>query len=91
MLSELLKDTTLNQMPNLVVNAKNRLSKYISPSGKLGEVNSGYMYQHAYSTMAKDPNKDFLMPIIFAMDKTIISSSTNLHVSAIMFTATIFD
>ena len=45
MLSELLKDTTLNQMSNLVVNAKDRFSKYISFSGKLGKVNSGYWYQ----------------------------------------------
>ena len=78
-------------MPNLVVNAKNRFSKYISPSGKLGEVNSSYWYQQAYSTMVIDPKKDFLMLIIFALDKTTISSSTNLHVFAIMFTTTIFD
>ena len=44
LLSELLKDITLNQMSNLVVNTMDRFSKYISPSGKLGKINSGYWY-----------------------------------------------
>ena len=37
-----------------------------------------------------DPNKDFLLPIIFAMDKTTISSTAGLHVFALMFTTTLF-
>src|SRR5688500_5247779 len=41
--------------------------------------------------MIKDPQKDFLMPIIFAMDKTTISNSAHLHVYAVMFTTTIFN
>ena len=91
MLFELLKDTRLNQMSNLVVNYSDPFGKYTSPSGKLSEINSGYWYQKAYETMVLDPNKDFLMPIIFALDRTTIASSTNLHVFVIMFTMTIFD
>ena len=78
-------------MSNLVVNHSDYFGKYTSPFGKLGEVNSGYWYQKAYEKMVLDPYKDFLMPIIFAMDKTTISSSTNLHSYAFMFTTTIFD
>ena len=69
LLSALLNDRDLNIMSNLVVNNKDCFAKYESPSGKLGEVNSGYWYQHAYSTMIQDADKDFLLPIIFAMDK----------------------
>ena len=39
----------------------------------------------------KDPVNDFLLPIIFAMDKTTISSTSDLHVYAIMFTTSIFN
>ena len=64
LLSALLNDSDLNKMSNLVVNKND---KYQSPSGKLGEVNSGYWYEHAYSTIVKDADKDFLLPIIFAI------------------------
>ena len=90
MLSALLNDTDLNQISNLVVNPLDLFSKYVSPNGKLGEVNSGLWYQQAFNSMVKDISKDFLLPIIFAMDKTSISSSANLHVFAIMFTTTLF-
>ena len=91
MLCSLLNDKELNQLSNLVVNQNDHFGKYISPTGKLGEVNSGRWYQDAYSNLVKDPANDFLLPIIFAMDKTTISSTLDLHVYAIMFTATIFN
>ena len=90
MLSALLNNTDINQMSSLVVNTNDPFSKYISPTGKLGEVNSGHWYHQAYINLVKDPNKDFLLPIIFAMDKTTISSTAGLHVYAIMFTTTLF-
>jgi hypothetical protein len=90
MLSALMNDTSLNQMSNLVVNPKDPFGKYVSPSGKLGEVNSGHWYHDAYKNLVKDSDKDFLMPIIFAMDKTTISNQAHLHVFVIMFTTTIF-
>jgi len=68
MLFSLLQDTNINGIENMVVNTKDSFSKYISDNGKLGEVHSGIWYEQAYKTMIKDPNKDFLLPIIFAMD-----------------------
>ena len=78
-------------MSNLVVNTDDCFSKFESPSGKLGEVNSGHWYNQAYNTVVKDCSKDFLLPIIFAMDKTTISNSAHLHAFVIMFTTTIFN
>ena len=91
MLAALLDDKEVNQDCNLVVNKDDHFAWYESPNGKLGEVNSGHWYQQAYDNKVMDPNKDFLMPIILAMDKTTISNSAHLHVFAVMFTTTIFD
>ena len=41
--------------------------------------------------MVKDTNKDFLLPIIFVIDKITISSNVLLSVYAFMFITTIFD
>ena len=41
--------------------------------------------------MVRDTNKNFLLPIIFAMDKTTISSTARMSVYAVMFTTTLFD
>src|SRR6476660_3417951 len=91
MLISLLQDKNINGIENLVVNKKDPFSKYISDNGRLGEVNSGSWYEQAYKTMVKNPNKDFLLPIIFAMDKTTISSTARMSVHAVMFTTTLFD
>ena len=91
MLISLLQDKTINRKENLVVNQDDYFSKYVSPNGKLGEINSGSWYENAYSTMIKDPSNDFLLPIIFAMDKTTTSSTARMSVYAVMFTTTIFD
>jgi len=90
MLSALMNDQNLNQVTNLIVNKDDPFAKYVSPNGKLGEINSGYWYHQAYNNLVTDIQEDFLLPIIFAMDKTTISNSTNLHVYAIMFTTSIF-
>ena len=91
MLISLLQDKNINGIENLVVNEKDPFSKYVSNNGKLGEINSGSWYEQAYKTMVKDPDKDFLLPIIFAMDKTTISSTARMSVYAVMFTTTLFD
>ena len=44
MLSALMNNKDLNQLLNLVVNPKDPFAKYVSPTGKLGEVNSGYWF-----------------------------------------------
>ncbi len=91
MLFALFQDKTLNKLDNLVVNTNDMFSKYVSSDGKLGEVNSSSWYKQAYNNMVTDPNKDFLMPIIFAMDKTTISSTACMSVYAVMFSTTVFD
>src|SRR5687767_4500137 len=91
MLISLLQDKNINGIKNLVVNEKDPFSKFVSENSKLGEVNSGSWYEQAYNTMVKDPNKDFLLPIIFAMDKTTISSTACMSVYAVMFTTSLFN
>lgn len=90
MLASLLNDTSINQLPNLVINTDDPFGKYISPTGKLAEINSGYWYHQAYINLVKDKSKDFLLSIIFAMDKTTISNAAHLHVFVIMFTTSLF-
>jgi hypothetical protein len=91
MLASLFECPILNQPENLVVNPNDRFGKYQSPDGRLGEVNSGQWYDTAYDTLVKDPNTDFLCPIIFTMDKTVISEMGGLSVYVILFTTSIFN
>jgi hypothetical protein len=56
------------------VNPNNRFGTYVSPEGRLGEVNSGdWWYNTAYSNLVKDPDNHFPCPIIFTMDNMVIS------------------
>ena len=91
MLASLFNCPVLNKLENLVVNPLDRFAKYEGPHGKLGEINSALWYNNAYSNLVTDPNKDFLCPIIFAMDKTVISEMAGLSVFVILFTTTIFN
>jgi hypothetical protein len=91
MLASLFNCPVLNKLENLVVNPRNRYSKFEAPNGLLGEVNSGLWYDTAYKNLVHDVDKDFLCPIIFAMDKTVISEMAGLHVFVILFTSTIFN
>ena len=63
----------LNKMENLVVNPLDQFGCYRSEDGLLGEVNLEKWYQDTYDQDITDPDKEFLCPIIFAMDKTVIS------------------
>src|SRR5687767_9530 len=49
MLLSSFNDSNLNKIENLVVNNQNRFSKYISPDGLLGDVNTGMWYHNAYT------------------------------------------
>jgi hypothetical protein len=91
MLASLLNCPMLNKLENLVVNPTDRYGRYQSPDGRLGDVNSGQWYQDTYDKMITDPSNDFLCPIIFAMDKTVISEISHLSVHVILFTTTIFN
>jgi hypothetical protein len=91
MLSSLLNCPMLNKMENLVVNPLDRFGRYRSEDGLLGEVNSAKWYQDTYDQDITTPDKEFLCPIIFAMDKTVISEISHLSVHVILFTTTIFN
>jgi hypothetical protein len=91
MLASLFNCPRLNKLENLVVNPNDRFAKYKAPNSKLGEVNSGKWYDTAYSTLVTDPDKDLLCPIIYAMDKTVISEMAGLSVFVILFTSSLFN
>jgi hypothetical protein len=91
MLASLFECPVLNKIENLVVNPHDRFSKYEAPNGLLGEVNSGLWYDTAYANLIEDPDKDFLCPIIFAMDKTVVSEASKLSVLVILFTSSVFN
>ena len=91
MLASLLADPVLNQSKNLVINKHNRLGKYEPPNNRYGEVNSGEWYQTAYANCIKDPEKDFLCPIILSNDKTTLSDIGDLHVDGIFMTTSLFN
>jgi hypothetical protein len=91
MLSSLLNCPMLNKIENLVVNPHDRFGCYKSPNGLLDKVNSAQWYQDTYDQQINDPSKAFLAPIIFTMDKTVISEASHLSVYVILFTTSIFN
>ena len=91
MLAFLFADPTINQYDNLVVSSPNCFSKYQPSNNRYGEVNSGKWYNTAYDNCVKDPNTNFLCPIILANDKTTLSEIGDLHVDAIFMTTSLFD
>ncbi len=91
MLSSLLNCPILNKLDNLVVNPNDRFGRYQSPDGLLDEINSGKWYRDTYDQTIFDPDKEFLAPIIFTMDKTVISEASHLSVYVILFTTSIFN
>ena len=91
MLVSLFDNQELNQMDNLVVNCNNVFSKYDPEDNKYGEINSGTWYDKAYQTCIKNPEADFLCPIVLASDKTTLLDMGDLHVDAIFMTTSIFD
>jgi hypothetical protein len=78
-----------NKLKKLVVNPRDRLGHYLSPDGLLDEVNLGQWYQYMYDQVIHNPVQVFLAPIIFTMDKMVISEASYLSVYIILFTTTI--
>jgi hypothetical protein len=68
-LSSLFNCPKLNKVENLVVNPLNRFGSFQSSDSAASEVNSAQWYQDTYNQVIKDPDKEFLAPIIFSMDK----------------------
>ena len=91
MLSSLLNCPILNKLENLVVNPTDRFGRFKSPGGLLDEVNSGQWYQDTYDQTIRAGSNEFLAPIIFTMDKTVISEASHLSVFVILFTTSIYN
>jgi hypothetical protein len=81
----------LNKLENIVVNPTDCYGRYHSPKVCRAEVNSGQWYQDTYDKVIIGSAKDFFCPIIFAIDKTVISKVSHLSVHVILFTTTIFN
>ena len=72
-LVSLVKDfDCFGSIDNLDVKTGDVFGQYKVSNNKLLKANSGLLYRQAYKNMVKDPNKDFLMPILFACDETKI-------------------
>jgi putative ubiquitin-RnfH superfamily antitoxin RatB of RatAB toxin-antitoxin module len=91
LLSLINHSSLFNDLDNLDVNPKNRFGKYESENHILSSVNSGNRYELAYNTLIKDPEKDFLMPIIFACDETKVSSQGEGSCWPLLFTTSILN
>ena len=91
-LTSLLEDPVLNQIQNLDVNfdVNERFKKFVPPNNLLDSINSGLWYESAYNKLIRDPDNEFLVPIIFAFDECVLSSTSNLSVLALYFTTTLF-
>ena len=89
MLLSLFNDQDINQLDNLVINPDDPFGKYVSPDGRLDEINSGAFYNLAYENMCTKPN-DFLCPLVFTTDKTTLSANANLHSHPFMMTTSLF-
>jgi hypothetical protein len=76
-LHALLSDPRLNKVENLVLNSDAPFDMYLPPDGLLGEMMSGSWYRNAWSHMTQMNQKDFLIPIILYIDKTVLSSQSN--------------
>ena len=77
MLASLLNCPNLNKIENLLVNPIDRFAQFKDPDGNLDKVNSAEWYRDTYDDMIVDTDKDFLVPIIFAMELWIRQSYLN--------------
>ena len=91
MLISLFDNHKLSHMDNLVVNEHDLFAKYDPEDNRYGEINSGTWYNKAYQTCIKNPEEDFLCPIVLANDKTTLSEMGDLHADAIFMTTSIFN
>lgn len=91
MLASLLHDMEVNKLENLVVDKDNPFGKCKFPDNNLHEINSGKWYHDTYAARVTEPEQQFLCPIVFTMDKTVISEQPEYSVDAIHFTTSIFD
>ena len=89
-LFSLLSDPCVNTIENLVFHPNDPFGKYVPPDGRLGEMMSGEWYANAWDHMEASGTKDFLIPIILYIDKTVLSQSNKLSVYPVTMSLGIF-
>ena len=72
-LMSLLDSPVFKSIDNLDMNPNDPFSKYESPSGRINCFNAGKWYSDSYRKMCKN-TKDFLLPIIFSFDESVLSN-----------------
>ena len=92
MVTSLLTDIHLvSDINNFDINPINPFDKYKNNSNLLSVVNSGTWYRNAYNECIRDPEKEFLLPICFACDKTHIQKSGKASCWPLLFSTTLFN
>jgi hypothetical protein len=92
-LASLLKDKSLTgDLTQLDVPPDNPFAKYKSPNGRLGTFNSGSWYDKAWDYVCEPNSNDWMCPIIYGCDETIVGSSQGrASVTPLLFTLSIFN
>jgi len=93
-LDSMFSDRSLMKPPNLVINqpssGKDPYALYESPGNLLNKVHSGSSFQNAYWYKIKDPSCQFLIFLIFFIDKTGIDGMQRFGLEPLRFTPSIF-
>jgi len=88
-LYSLLNDNSLMVEENLLLNPDD-IFEIPSRIMKVGDINTGTAYRHAYNLYAKGKKNIILCPIIFFIDKTFTDNNGRLNLEQIRFTLGIF-
>ena len=79
-------------LDKLDVNTDNPFTKYKSPDGLVGTFNSGKWYDKAWDFHCRPGSNDWLCPIIFACDETLVGSHLGrASMTPLVFTLSIFN
>ena len=89
-LLSLLQNSKIMVQDNLVIDMKNPLCPYMSPTGKLGEALSGSVYRNAYDHFISKPDRELFVPIIQWIDRTSVTGNDRFSLKPYMFTPAIF-
>ena len=91
-LLSLLQDTSLfGNIDNLDVNPLDPFNQLETTTTVLDCVNAGQRFARAYKNMIQYPEKQFLLPIIFASDETKVSSQGKTSCWPLLFTTSILN
>ena len=92
-LFSLLTDKSLTgDITQLDVPQDNPFGMYTSPNGHLGPFNSGRWYRKAYANLCTPNSNDWLCPIIYGCDETLVGSHLGrASVTPLIFTLSIFN